>query len=327
MLDLSAVATKGGYLVDMEAWTLDAGYGADDNLAFITSEGEVIVYRGTDPASASTWAAMGVWSLGGPIGNRCMLKWGGDLLVLTFDGLVPLAQALQSSRLDPKVALSNKIQGAITEATTLYPGSTVGWEIFYTAKYNAVWINVPVAIGAQQQYAMNTITTSWCQFTGWNANCWCEYGNDPYFGGDGFVGKAWTTDGADAYADNHTNINTQAIQAFNYFGSRGVKKYFTRARPSIFTNGTPSISVGMNIDFDTSNTTAPLSFSPVSYGIWDVSLWDVAVWGQGLSITAPWLGITGIGYCGGLQMQTASIGIQIQWASTDVVYQQGWAGI
>jgi hypothetical protein len=50
---------SGGYLVDMEAWTIDAGYGADDNLAFITSTGEVIVYRGTDPASAATWTRDG----------------------------------------------------------------------------------------------------------------------------------------------------------------------------------------------------------------------------------------------------------------------------
>ena len=77
---------------------------------------------------------------------------------------------------------------------------------------------------------MNTITTSWCQFTGWEANVWENYNDDPYFGGDGFIGKAWD----DTYADNNTNISANVLQAFNYLGSRGVKKYFTRARPSIF---------------------------------------------------------------------------------------------
>ena len=85
----------------------------------------------------------------------------------------------------------------------------------------------------------------------------------------------------------------------------------------------------MNVDFNTSDTTAPVTFTGSAYGIWDAaaSTWDTAIWGADLAIQNTWLGITGIGYCGGLQMKTASSGLQIQWASTDVVYQTGWAGI
>jgi len=325
--DMSSVCRFGGRLVDLDTWTIDAGYGVDDNLAFITSQGEVIVYRGTDPASAATWALIGVWNVGSPVGDRVMLKYGGDLLILTYDGLLPFAAALQSSRLDPRVALSDKIQGAITAATTQYGGNyaDVGWQIYYTAKYNAVWINVPIADNQQQQFVMNSITKSWCQFTGWAAYCWETLGEEPYFGSDGYVGHAWD----DNYTDDVSNIVTTTLQAFNYLGARGVKKYFTRARPSIFSNGSPAISVGMNIDFDTSDTTAPLTFTETSYAVWDgaASTWDTALWGASLSVQNTWLGITGIGYCGGLQMKTVSSGIEIQWASTDVVYQTGWAGV
>jgi hypothetical protein len=309
----------------LDTWTIDAGYGVDDNLVFMTSEGEVIVYRGTDPSSAATWALAGVWKLGSPIGTRAMLKWAGDLLILTYDGLLPLAQSLQSSRLDPRVALSNKIQGAIAAATTAYGGNhaAVGWQVVYSAKNNAVWINVPVAEGQQQQYVMNTITTSWCNFTGWSANCWEIYKDEPYFGGDGYVAQAWTS----TYTDDTSNISTNALQAFNYFGSRGVKKYFTRARPSIFTNGQPNIFVGMNIDFEVGDNSAALSFSGSIPGIWGTGTWDYASWGANLAITNNWQGITGIGYAGALQLKSASSGIQIEWASTDVVYQTGWAGI
>ena len=326
-IDMSSIYRLGGRLVDLDTWTLDAGYGVDDNIAFITSEGEIVVFRGTDPASAATWSLIGVWDIGSPVGARAMLKWGGDLLVLTYAGLMPFAASLQSSRLDPRVALSDKIQGAITAATTQYGGShaDVGWQIFTTSKYNAVWINVPVADGQQQQYVMNTITKSWCQFTGWAAYCWETLGEEPYFGSDGYIGHAWDN----GYVDNTSNITTTTLQAFNYLGARGVKKYFTRARPSIFTNGDPTISVGMNIDFDTSDTTAPVTFTASSYGVWDAatSTWDTALWGADLAIQNTWLGITGIGYCGAVQMKTASSGIQIQWASTDVVYQTGWAGV
>ena len=83
----------------------------------------------------------------------------------------------------------------------------------------------------------------------------------------------------------------------------------------------------MNVDFDIQDTTAALSYSPQTYGVWGTSLWDVGLWGSDSTITNNWQGITGIGYCGGIQMKSASSGIQIEWASTDVVYQTGWAGI
>ena len=309
----------------MATWTIDAGYGVDDNLVFVTSTGEVIVYRGTDPASAATWALAGIWKLGSPIGSRAMLKFGGDLLLLTYDGLLPLAQSLQSSRLDPRVALSNKIQGAIAEATTLYGGNhaAVGWQIVYSAKNNAVWVNVPVQDDRQEQYVMNTITTSWCKFTGWGAYCWEMFQDSPFFGGSGFVGKAWDN----TYADGANNITAYASQAFNYFESRGVKKYFTRARPSIFTDGSPQIFCGMNVDFDIQDTGSAVSFTGVTTARWDSALWGTGVWAGGMVITNNWQGITGLGYCGSIQFKSASSATQIEWASTDVVFQTGWAGI
>jgi hypothetical protein len=100
--DLSSIAREGGYLVSFDVLSLDAGYGLDDNLVFITSEGELIVYRGTDPASAATWILIGVWQMGAPVTKRCMLKWGGDVLVNTLDGLIPLSAVLQSQVLDSR---------------------------------------------------------------------------------------------------------------------------------------------------------------------------------------------------------------------------------
>lgn len=322
---LQAVATKGGHIVDLDAWTLDAGYGADDNLVFITSLGQVIVYAGTDPASTTTWAEIGAWDLGSPIGTRCMLKWAGDLLILTYDGLVPMASALQSSRLDPRVALSDKIQGAITAATTAYGGThfAFGWQVVYSAKFNAVWINVPVSVGAQEQYAMNTITKSWAQFQGWAASCWTIFNDEPYFGGDTFVGHAWDS----SYSDNGAVIPTYVVQAFNYFEERAVMKKFNRARPSIFTDGAPAISVGISTDFNLNDVTTPVSFLPISFGQWDSGLWDVALWGSGLSVNNTWQGVSGLGYCGAVQFKSASMGVQVEWSSTDVVFQSGWQGV
>lgn len=321
-IDMSSVAQLGGYLMAVGTWTLDAGYGVDDNLVFITSNGEVIVYAGTDPTDVTKWALIGVWRIGKPVGRRCMLKYAGDILLLTYNGLYPLAASLQSSRLDPRIALSDKIQGAFASATQTY-GENFGWMICFDPKHNALTVNVPIIDDQQQQYVMNNITKSWCNFTGWGAYCWEIYDNEPYFGGNGFVAHAWDS----SYTDNGSNITSNAFQAFNYFDSRGVKKYFTRARPSLFTNGAPSVYVGMNVDFDLQDTTATLAFSPTNYGLWNSALWDNSYWGSDNIISNNWQGITGIGYCGSTQFKTASQGVTILWASTDIVYQTGWAGI
>jgi hypothetical protein len=325
VLDLSSIARLGGVLVSMASWTIDAGYGVDDNLVFVTDKGEVIVYRGTDPSSASTWALIGVWIVGAPIGTRSLMKYGGDLLVLTLDGLIPMASALQSSRLDPNIALSDKIQGAFAAAAAAYRDN-FGWCMLYNPKNNALIVNVPVREGAQEQFVMNNITKAWCRFTNWNAFHFGLLDDTPYFGAATFVAKAWTT-GSTGYIDDTSNINGKILQAFNYFETRGVKKIFTRARPSIFSNGTPSVRVGINVDFNISDNVAPISFSTPLTALWDSALWDTAVWGSDLEIQNNWQGVTGVGYCGSVQFQSSSNKLAIQWASTDVVYQLGWAGI
>src|SRR3990172_8841559 len=60
-LDLRAFAPHGGKLVAMGTWTIDAGNGIDYHAVFITKKGDVIVYQGSDPSSATTWAMQGQW--------------------------------------------------------------------------------------------------------------------------------------------------------------------------------------------------------------------------------------------------------------------------
>jgi hypothetical protein len=316
--DLTGIAMRGGYLMAMSTWTIDAGYGVDDLAVFITSKGEVIVYRGTDPAGASTWALVGVWQIGSPVGRRCLVKFAGDLLVTCQDGLYPMSGALQSSRTNPKIALTDKIQYATSSAISAY-GNNFGWQCIQFPKENLLIQNVPVIEGAnQQQYVMHTISKGWCNFTGWNANCFEIYNDDLYFGAGGYVAKAW-----DTLADNATNIACDGLQAFNYFNSGGILKRFTMMRPIIQTSGSPNIGASLNINFDVSDTTAPLSFSPTVYATWDSGKWDTAVWGGDLSVSQAWQGVNGIGYCAAPRLKTASQGINVQWVGTDIVYERG----
>jgi len=319
-LYFGGIARNAGYLQAMGTWTLDAGQGADDYAVFVTSMGEVIVYNGTNPSDAATWQLKGVWQLGQTFSRRCFFKWAGDLLLLTQDGLVPLASALQSSRLDPRINLTDKIYYAVSQAATTYYAN-FGWQINYFASENMLILNIPVSDG-MEQYVMHTITKSWARFTGIEAYCWEVSGsNEIYFGGDGYVGNFYQ-----ANADSGSNIQAAAQQAYSYFDSPGQLKRFTMVRP-IFqsNNGVPTTALNISTDFEPQTEFGTLTFNPASTigGTWDFSLWDDALWSAGDIVTKTWYGVTGIGFAASVNLSIASQGIDFKWTSTDYVMEKG----
>ena len=319
-LYFGGIARNSGYLQAMATWTIDAGQGADDYAVFVTSMGEVIQYYGTDPTDAATWALKGVWQLGQTFSRRCFFKWGGDLLLLTQDGLAPLAASLQSSRLDPRVNLTDKIYYAVSQAATQFY-DLFGWQIQYFASENMLILSIPTDAG-MEQYVMHTITKSWARFTGIEAYCWEVSGkNDMHFGGDGYVGNFYN-----ATNDNGANIVGTAQQAYSYFQSPGQLKRFTLVRPILQTdNGVPTVLCGISVDFETIPLTNQISFNPAAatVGKWDVAKWDKANWGGQLVTTKVWQGVTGLGFSGSISLNVASNGIEFHWASTDYVMEAG----
>jgi hypothetical protein len=319
-LDFGSIARNGGFLQAMGTWTLDAGQGADDYAVFVTNMGEVIVYNGTDPTSSTTWALKGVWQLGQTFNRRCFFKWSGDLLLLTQDGLVPLASALQSSRLDPRVNLTDKIYFAVSLAASNYYDN-FGWQVNYFAAENMLILNIPIS-GGTQQYVMHTITKSWANFTGINANCFETSGKaGMYFGSNGFVGKFY-----DGLSDAGNNITATSQQAYSYFDTPGQLKRYTMVRPILQSSGgVPGVFVGLSVDFDTQSQLGAVNFNPgnASTGSWDSAVWDTAVWAGGLVTTKIWQGVTGIGFAASINLNVASQNIELHWASTDYVMEAG----
>ena len=319
-LYFGGIARNAGYLQAMGTWTLDAGQGADDYAVFVTSMGEVIVYNGTDPDNADTWALKGVWQLGQTFNRRCFYKFAGDLLLLTQDGLVPLASALQSSRLDPRVNLTDKIYFAVSQAATLYR-DLFGWQINYFASSNMLILSIPTSTG-MEQYVMHNITKAWGRFTGIQGYCWEVSGEaEMHFGGDGYVGLFY-----DGYSDNGANITATAQQAYSYYESPGQLKRFMMVRPILqSTGGVPNVVCGLSVDFDTQSQLGQVQFNPstLSDGVWDASRWDQANWSGGLITTKIWQGVTGLGFAGSINLNVASRGIELHWASTDYVMERG----
>lgn len=316
-INFSSLFNRGGYLVAMGSWSLDAGYGMDDYAVFVTSEGQIAVYKGNDPSSAATWALIGVYDIGAPIGRRCFMKYAGDLTIVSRDGLLPLSKSLMSSRVNSRETLTDRIQHVMGEYAVTY-GANFGWEAALFPQESMLMINVPISSSVSYQLVMNTTSGAWCRFKGWNAAC-LELHNDLlYFGGDGVVCKAW-----DTYADNGTNIEFEGQQSFSYFGNAGQLKQIKMLRPIISTDGETGILIGVNTDFDTTAPAGTPTFSPSTASVWDSATWDSAVFGGDLSIKKEWQTAFGLGFCFAAHIKGAVNGKQLRWASTDYLVQGG----
>lgn len=315
---LGSIFRKGGYLVAMGSWTLDGGRGVEDLGVFITSQGEVAVYSGTDPASATTWALVGVFNIGEPVGYRCMRTYQGDLLVITQDGLDSMSKALQNARVSEKATNTAIISGATGSATALY-GSNFGWEVCQFSNGNMLLLNVPVSVGQQEQYVMNTTTGAWCQFTGWASNCFEVFNGELYMGTSGEVRKAWT-----GTSDLGANIVGEVINAFDYLGARSATKAIRMIRPVIGWDSNPvEFLVGIDVDFITNTPTGAISFPSSTGGLWDAGLWDAALWGGAVVYNRNWYSAFGIGYALAPHLKISSNAAQVRLAAWDLVFERG----
>ncbi len=171
--DLGPLMSRGGFVNAIATWTVDTKQSVDEYIAFISSQGQVFVYQGTDPSTANTFALVGVYNLGAPIGRRCFLRISGNLWIVTQDGVIPMTEMLnydQSSA--PRVALTATIMNAINSSIQNYAGN-FGWQFISYPRGTLAVLNIPTVENNQSlQYVMNTITGAWCRFTWINSNCW-----------------------------------------------------------------------------------------------------------------------------------------------------------
>lgn len=279
---------KGGFLVAMATWTQDGGWGPDDYAVFITSEGQVAIYKGTDPSDVDFWSLIGVFDLGKPLGYRCFTKVAGDLALINIDGVLPLSRALGVDRgAVAQVAITANINTAMNKAARSY-SANFGWELTAYAKGVMALLNVPIQEGqTQHQYVMNTLTGAWCRFLDLNANCWAVFRDNLYFGGnDGLVYQADT--GA---VDIDQPIDAVGQCAYNNLGEPGRQKQVAMLQPLITTDSNTRPALGVSTDFADNATLGTPSSAETSSALYDVAVWDDALYPVEARNIADWTAV------------------------------------
>jgi hypothetical protein len=318
----------------------DGGTGAQDLAVFITTTGDAIVYAGTDPSSAANWGLVGRWRIARPLGapHRCVVGYGGDALLLTEAGVVPLS-ALRSGedvgavldRVGPVRRIEPTWQALATERGTL-----AGWGITPITRGNTVIMNVPFGASAAQQIVISEggAVSRW---NGLHASVWAEaLGSRVFYGEAATTGRVmlWGEDNADA----GRGIWSEAMTAYVTGGGAARVKRTQLAQPVL------SDAVGITQDISvSSNWTVPQAeadargigvASPAlpalgggsggAFLVWDVGLWDVGLWGgPSQAVTLPWKGVRGLGYSLSVRLSMVSGHGRPGWLGTNLVVDQG----
>lgn len=292
LLDLGPVLTSGGHFVGGATWSRDNGDGGIDDFAvYVTSEGQAAVYQGNDPGDIDAWALVGVYEFAKPVGERPLLRDGGELCILTEEGVLPLSAAVATKRESQKsLLLSRNVATAFAGSANTYR-DVFGWQmIYYPGRGGLIIVNVPTEEGVSAvQYVRASQNGAWCRFTGIPAICWGTANDMIYFGGEDGVYR-WDV-GA---SDNGEPITPDVLPAFQDFGDRTRTKDFVMVRALLFAPFIvrPALDVVVEYDQDTLPTAVQTTVTPG-----DIDPSDSKI------IRNEWTGAAGVGYVAAPRMR------------------------
>lgn len=326
---LGGVFNLGGSLLFGASWSLDTSEdgGLGEQCVFISTEGEVAVYKGTDPASATTFAKSGVYKIGKPRGPKAFIPAGGDLVIATELGFVPLSQAIQRdvAALSP-AAVSYPIETAWNEAVAERSGDNWHCKVWPTKQMAA--IALPTESGQTPQwFVANARTGAWGLYTGWEANCLETFDDRLFFGSeDGEVIEAEVTG-----ADDGTPYVCVAVPLFDPLKSPASLKTATQARATLRSTRRMEAQLSMQHDYVVTLPSPPDDTSTPSGSLWGSALWGTGTWGSPLEKLTyqEWRSTPGSGYAlaPALQITSGSIAVpDAELVSIDVSYDTGDVG-
>lgn len=291
-INLGSVFSKGGNLLFGARWSLDSGSGLDDVCLFFSERGEVAVYEGTDPSSADTWSLSGVYEIGDPLNKHGFFKAGGDLAVVTRDGIIPISAAITKDRAALQLdAITYPIEDAWRDAvTSSASGNPVSVSLWQSGAL--LLVGTPATNeGKNVSFVANARTGAWGRITGWDVVCSDVADDTLYFGtSDGKIMRA-DTGGTD------NGIEFTGIYVPKFKPSRDVQvsnaaALTYRARERL------SFELGAHADYTVSSITPPIVTTSVEPGSWGTGVWGTFVWGgEGeLRSFTEWQGVYSTGY-------------------------------
>lgn len=301
---LGGVFNLGGSLLYGATWSIDSGDGLSEQCVFISTEGEVVVYRGDDPSVAASWTKVGVYRIGKPRGPHAFIRAGGDLLIGTDIGFVPLSQAVKRdyAALGP-VAVSYPIETAWNDAVDERSGDYWHCEIWPTKQM--VLMTLPTSTGQTPEiFVANARTGAWGLYTGWNATCILQFEDRLFFGSvNGLIVEGEVTG-----ADRDNPYVCTCVPLFDPLKAPASTKTALQARATIRSTRKMKVKLSLQHDFVVRLPAPPDDSSIATGSLWGLALWGLGKWGGSLEKNTyqEWQSTPGSGYALSIATQITS---------------------
>jgi hypothetical protein len=293
---LGGVFPSGGSLISGASWSVDSGSGMEDLCAFFTDKGEVAVYSGTDPSSAQTWALVGVYRIGVLLHKNAMVRSGGDLLVATDDGIVPMSSVLTTDRSGlKKAAITYPIEELWRAVVNERKGTNFPFTMTMWHAETMLVVGVPTFSGLPAYVLVcNSRTGAWCRFTGWDVRCLTIFEDHLYFGTSGGLVVEGETGGSDQ-GGNYTGSCLPRFDTFNDPREKGATAMRVEARsrfeftPQLFACADYEITLPVALNADSQEGT----------DVWGTAKWGEFAWGSRTgtkTFITRWDSVSGLGH-------------------------------
>jgi hypothetical protein len=288
-IPLAGSASRGGKLLFGASWSLDAGDGLDEKCIFCTDLGEVLIFSGTNPADAGNWRQQGRYQLGAPLGMNAHMQVGGDMMIATVDGIVPLSQAITKSTGQLELAMLTRTIRPLWRAEVAEKRAAP-WTVKQWEEYGAIFVAVPGGAPGQRHCLLaNNVTGAWARFTNWDATCFIRMRGDMFFGTqDGAIMQAdragydtlW--DNFSGRFENNAYVAT-LVGGWEVFGATSNQVVWHQARASFRTSAREPFRPQLAATVNYQVVIPPPPPPGPDLDLADV--WDQGVWGP----DTPWL--------------------------------------
>jgi hypothetical protein len=271
---LAGIFQKGGSLLFGTTWSQDAGDGSDDRQVFVSTEGEIAVYAGGNPASATDWGLVGLYSIPKPRGQRCHIRAGGDVLIGTEQGVFSLSAivAKDPAALDAS-AVSLSIEPSWRSEARKWDGQQP-WEMLKWPRENMLMVSLPHT--GKTVFPANLQSGKWTKYIGWDVQTMTLHNDVLYFADkSGFVFEAES-----GGTDNGASYVARVSYSPTNLGEGGTFKVASAMQAAFLSIGTVNAQLSVSQNYDVKFPALPtVSSIPLSAGaLWDVGTWDVALW-------------------------------------------------
>jgi hypothetical protein len=279
LIPLAGACTKGGKLLFGATWSVDAGDGIDDKCVFGTDQGELLIFTGSNPTDPNNWRQEGRYAISPPMGMNAHIGVGGDLLMMSVDGIVPISASITMSPGQLELAaITRQIKPMWRDEVNAK--RSWSWTMKKWDEYGGIFVTWPGGSPGNRYCAViNNATGAWCRFVGWDATCFMRLRGDMFFGTqDGYIMQADRT----GYDDGKPYVAT-LVGGWEMFQSPSETITWRQSRAA-FTSGSgepfqPQLAACTDYVV-TLPTPPPAGPDPGLADVWDQGLWDQAKWDQ-----------------------------------------------